>query len=269
MNLMTIFSVNKKLESWNSTLKIAVRKRLVGTIPVFEVVEEEKRNQPLPIIVYYHGWQINKTLVITQGRKLAQRGFRVILPDAMNHGERIQEVAPIPSLTFFQSIHTNLFEFGYIIDYFKQRHLTTEFIGVGGLSMGGMTTCALLTQNPQIKAAACVMGTPALTDYRDMIYKHASSNGYFMPEDYLTLTSWIPRYDLSRQAELLGDRPFFIWHGDEDEKVPFSQTKAFVDANPELNLEVHFEHAGHLVQTVTMDKIADFFERSHQEFLSQ
>ena len=29
-----------------------------------------------------------KELVLTQGRKLARENFRVILPDAANHGER-------------------------------------------------------------------------------------------------------------------------------------------------------------------------------------
>src|SRR5699024_12029806 len=106
-------------------------------------------------------WHNNDAIVTTQGRKLAAKGFRVVLPDAENHGDRIQTVSSIPSLTFFNSIHTNLFEFGYIIDYFKIRHLPTNFIGVGGLSMGGMTTCALMTHNSEINAAACRMGTHA------------------------------------------------------------------------------------------------------------
>ena len=151
----------------------------------------------------------------------------------------------------------------------KNDHLPTDFIGVGGLSMGGMTTCALMTHNPEINAAACIMGTPALTDYRDMIHRHAISRNIYLPKDYFNLTAWIPKYDLARQPELLNDRPFFIWHGDEDEKVPFSQTKAFVEENTELKMEVIFEHAGHLVQTQTMDKIADFFERSHNEYLEE
>lgn len=250
-------------------MKVIVRKRKVGTIPVFEVIEDSKRNDPLPIIVYYHGWQINKTLVITQGRKLANKGFRVILPDAANHGDRIQPISKIPSLTFFNSIYTNLFEFGYIINYFKERQLINGFIGVGGLSMGGMTTSALLTHNPQINAAACVMGTPALSDYRDLIYRHATSRNLYLPEDYLDLTSWTEKYDLSKQADVLGDRPFFIWHGEDDDRVPFEQTKKFVSDNPQLNLEVYFEKANHFVETITMDKIADFFARSYQNFLRQ
>lgn len=250
------------------TLKITVRKRLIGTIPSFELVNESNKNKKLPIIVYYHGWQINKSLVFTQGRKLAQKGFRVVLPDAMNHGERHQKVSKIPSLTFFQSIHTNLFEFAYIINYFKERHLINDFIGVGGLSMGGMTTCALLTHNLDIKAAACVMGTPALTDYRNLIKSHAARSNIFLPNDYEQLTQWVTEYDLAKQPVLLRDRPLFIWHGDQDDKVPFEQTKSFVDKNPQLNLEVHFEKAGHLVTPQTMDKITEFFVKSYQEFIA-
>lgn len=63
-------------------MKLAVRKRKIGNIPVLEVVPEEMIYEPLPLIIYYHGWQTSKELVLTQGRKLAREGFRVVLPDA-------------------------------------------------------------------------------------------------------------------------------------------------------------------------------------------
>lgn len=129
-------------------VKIEVRHRLVGTIPLLEVVAKEKLYEKLPLIVYYHGWQTSKELVLTQGRKLAQAGFRVALPDAENHGERKRVVSKIPSLTFWQSIQTNLFEFAAITSFFEHLGLV-DSIGVGGISMGGMTTTALLTQNIQ------------------------------------------------------------------------------------------------------------------------
>lgn len=69
-------------------MKLTIRKRTLGTIPLLEVVQKENRNELLPLIVYYHGWQSSKELVLTQGRKLAQAGFRVLLPDAANHGDR-------------------------------------------------------------------------------------------------------------------------------------------------------------------------------------
>lgn len=58
-------------------MKLTIRKRTLGTIPLLEVVEEARRNDTLPLIVYYHGWQSSKELVLTQGRYLAEAGFRV------------------------------------------------------------------------------------------------------------------------------------------------------------------------------------------------
>jgi len=242
-------------------MKTSTRKRQIGNIPALEVTLESNKNSLLPLIIYYHGWQINKELMLTQGRKLAERGFRVVLPDAANHGERSQPMSRIPSLAFFNSIHTNLFEFGFIVDYFQKRKLADDRIGVGGVSMGGMTTCALLTHNPNIQAAACVMGTPKLMAYRERIEMHAGEANRFLPDDYQDLTSWIPKYDLSLQSEKLGTRPLFIWHGQRDWIVPYNRVEEFVKANPELNLDVHFEEADHLVEVKTMEKVADFFER--------
>ena len=92
-------------------MKVVVRKRTVGNIPLLEVVAEDKIYEPLPLVIYYHGWQTAKELVLTQGRKLAAKNFRVLLPDATNHGERKTKTSEIPSLTFWDSIQTNLYEF--------------------------------------------------------------------------------------------------------------------------------------------------------------
>ena len=143
-------------------MKLAIREHILGTIPLLEVIPEDKIGEKLPLIIYYHGWQSQKELTLTQGRYLARAGFRVLLPDAFNHGERRNPMTDIPSLTFWQSIHTNLFEFGYLVNAMKKKGLVEDQIGVGGVSMGGMTTAALLTHHPEIKAAACVMGTPKL-----------------------------------------------------------------------------------------------------------
>ena len=82
-----------------------ILKRSVNQIPVLEVVLKELREERIPVVIYYHGWQTSKELVLTQGRKIAQQGIRVILPDAMNHGERKQPVSSIPSYTFWDSIY--------------------------------------------------------------------------------------------------------------------------------------------------------------------
>lgn len=242
-------------------MKLTIRKRTLGTIPLLEVVQKENRNELLPLIVYYHGWQSSKELVLTQGRKLAQAGFRVLLPDAANHGDRYQEMTRIPSLTFWQSIHTNLFEFGFIVNHFKKLGLADDRIGVGGVSMGGFTTCALLTHNPEIKAAACVMGSPKPVAYRDRILTRAAEMNRFYPHDYESLLSWIPSYDLSLSSETLAGRPLLFWHGTEDHIVPYEDTAAFIKENQIPNIRFIKEDEKHLVKGPTMDEITSFFVR--------
>lgn len=243
-------------------MKLSIRKRTLSTIPLLEVVPKEKRNDPLPLIVYYHGWQSSKELVLTQGRRLAQAGFRVLLPDAANHGERKQPITKIPSLTFWQSIQTNLFEFGYIINHFQKLGLADDRIAVGGVSMGGITTCALLTRHAEIRAAACIMGSPKPTEYRERIFEYATASGRFFPQDYHSLLAWIPEYDLSFQPEVLNNRPVYFWHGTRDDRIPYAHVSDFVDQNPDLNLEFETEDEGHLVKVATMEKITDFFVRT-------
>lgn len=253
---------NEELDKEGNTVKTTIRRRQIGEIPTLEVVPAIYRNQPLPLIVYYHGWQSNKELNLTQGRKLAQIGFRVILPDAMNHGSRKQPVSAIPSLTFWQSIQSNLFEFGAIIQHFRKLNLILDDkIGVGGTSMGGFTTSALLTHHPEIKAAACMMGSSTPIQYRNRLIKHAKTfTNRFVPEDLADLTAWIDQYDLSIQAEKIAGRPFFIWHGEQDMAVPYDQTLAFVEANKHMqNIQFVHEDEGHLIRTKTMDLMTDFF----------
>ena len=127
--------------------------------------------------------------------------------------------------------------------------------------MGGMTTCGLLTKHPEITAAACIMGSPAMIKYRERIQYHASAAGFFLPNDYESLVSWIDHYDLQSQIETLAARPLLFWHGTEDEKIPYEHVKAFVDQFPQKNIELISEAQRHLVKGETMNLVTDFFEK--------
>lgn len=244
-------------------MKLSIEEHIVGTIPLLEVVPADQKNKKLPLIIYYHGWQSQKELTLTQGRYLAREGFRVLLPHAFNHGKRKNPMTDIPSLTFWQSIHTNLFEFGYLVDALQKRGLADDRIGVGGVSMGGMTTSALLTRHPEIKAAACVMGTPKLVAYRERIFKHASQMERFFPEDYNHLLKWIPEYDLSLQPEKINGRPLLFWHGKQDVVVPYKHVVEFIEENRDKkNIQFINDDEAHLVRPQTMEKITRFFVES-------
>lgn len=240
-------------------MKISIRRRLLGQIPILELVQEEQKNDCLPTVIYYHGWQSRKELNLTAGRRLAKAGYRALLPDAENHGERYRPYSKIPSMTFWQSIQTNLFEFGYIVDHFQQLGLADQRLAVAGVSMGGISTCALLCQHPEIQAAACLMGTPMPVHYAQRIGRHARAAGRYFPADARTLLGWLEAYDLSQQAQALDDRPLFIWHGRQDDRIPFQEAESFVQANPQLALHFQAADEGHLVRVETIKTMVDFF----------
>lgn len=247
-------------------MKLTIRERTIHSIPTLEIIQEELSNQPLPLVIFYHGWRNNKELMLTQGRRLANQGFRVILPDSMNHGERrFTEISTIPGVTFLSSIQYNIIEFNLLINYFQERNwILDERIGVGGYSMGGMTTAALLAQHPEIKVAASIMGTPKPSDYIQLIQEKSRAMGRYVPTDLRRILSWVPLFDLSLQPEKLAGRPVLFWHGTLDEKIPYEDTFSFYQANKEQDYakETVFltgEGEGHLVTIQLMDQITDFF----------
>ncbi|MFK4566913.1 fermentation-respiration switch protein FrsA (DUF1100 family) [Enterococcus sp. UD-01] len=249
-------------------MKISIRHRFIKKIPVLEVVAEDNKMQPLPLVVYYHGWQSAKELSLTQARKLARKGIRVILPDAMNHGERkTGPISPIPSITFWSSIQYNIIEFSQLIRYFDKLGLILDQqIGVGGVSMGGITTCALLTQHPEIKVAASMMGTPQPLRYIERVMERAAEMDYFVPEDLPLLLDWVSNYDLSKAPDKLAERPVLFWHGTKDPKIPYEDMADFyeeIKAEPYAKNSrfITGEEEGHLVKGEMMDVVADWFEQ--------
>lgn len=249
-------------------MKISVFERQIGQIPILEVVLDSERYTPLPLIIFYHGWQTSKELVLTQARKLAQHRIRVILPDAMFHGERKMPVSTIPSATFWTSIQFNFIEFDSLIDYYhKKRLIADNLIGVGGYSMGGITASGLLVEHPEITAAACIMGTPAPVAYSQLIFKSANKHGRPIPSDLKQTLTWLEHFDLSLHPDRLNQRPFLLWHGTEDYKIPYQDVQDFyLKVQKKLvGSQTHLltgQDKGHLVTPETMDTITDFFTTS-------
>jgi len=243
-----------------------IYQQMIQDVPILEVIPEDGFHKQLPLVIFYHGWRSSKELVLTQARKLAQKNIRVILPDAMNHGQRLADVSSIPSFTFWNSIQGNLTEYSLIRDYYSNKDLIKDNkIGVGGYSMGAMTTGALLTAHPEITAATIIMGTPDLSTYARLVRKYAKRRGIYVPDDLEQLTSWINAYDLSQHPETIDHRPLLFWHGTDDYRIPYRQSKDFFDRihNESYADQVAFitgYKAGHLVEPRLMDKVANFFE---------
>ncbi|HCT95766.1 alpha/beta fold hydrolase [Vagococcus sp.] len=248
-------------------MKLSIKERHIAEIPILEVVAETLLNEPLPLILYYHGWRNNKELVLTQARRLAREGFRVVLPDAMHHGERrVTEISSIPTFTFWSSIQYNLAEYHVLVRYYEERELILdERIGVGGYSMGGITTAALMSQHASIKVGTSIMGTPQPYRYYRYMKDHINARvPYGYPPEMDHLLSWIPHYDLSLQPEKLANRPLLIWHGTDDDRIPYEQAFDFyktikTKSYGEQTVFLTGKNEGHLVTIPLMDEITTFF----------
>lgn len=210
-------------------MKFNTIKRYIEHIPVFEITPEASSTEALPLVVYYHGWKTSKELAMTPARKIAQHNIRVVIPDAMNHGERrIKQHSSIPSITFWSSIQHNLSEFDLIKNFYSDRGLIKDNnIGVGGFSMGGMTTAGLLTHHPEIRVGAILMGTPNYQGFVDRVVYHAGQMDRHIPTGFRDLLSWTNTFDLNQQPEKLAGRPVYFWHGTEDAKIPYDSSHNF------------------------------------------
>ncbi|MGX6961778.1 alpha/beta fold hydrolase [Vagococcus xieshaowenii] len=257
-------------------MKLTIRKRMIKEIPTLEVVPSDYSSKQLPLVIFYHGWQTSKELLLTQARKIAKKGFRVILPDAMFHGERKKWArSSIPSFTFWTSIQYNIMEFNLMIDYFKHHDWLGDYpIIVGGYSMGGITTAALMRQHPEIAIGVSIMGTPTPVSYfNHMQTRIKAERSIDVAPDLIRLLNWIPNYDLGLSPETINSRPLFIWHGTEDSKIPYSEAKNFyheIKGN-DYAKEVVFvtgDNEGHLVTPDLMEVIAQFIEKHTKRALN-
>lgn len=188
---------------------------------------------------------------------LAEKGYRVVLPDSMYHGSREQGVNSMQRMvSFWDIVMKNVKELGMIKDVLDERNLILNGrIGIAGTSMGGITTSAALTQYPWIKTAAVLMGSPKLSIFARSLIEGLKKKGNLPVTDETInqLYQQLEQYDLSKQPEKLNQRPLFFWHGVNDPAVPFDHSYNFYQDVKEryVNQEdIHFlreENRGHKV----------------------
>ncbi|MBY7143088.1 alpha/beta fold hydrolase [Virgibacillus sp. NKC19-3] len=222
---------------------IGVYEENIGRIPSLIVVDSKKENQALPVLTYFHGFTSSKEINLPLAYLLAEKGYRVVLPDSRYHGQRETDISSVKKqISFWDIVMQNVEELETIKDFFDQKGLILDQrFGVAGTSMGGITTSAALTQYPWIKAAAVLMGSPKITIYAKTLVNNFKKMGDLpITEEMIgDLYEQLAYYDLSTQAEKLEGRPLLFWHGENDDVVPFDHAYTFYQEAKELyeNLE--------------------------------
>jgi fermentation-respiration switch protein FrsA (DUF1100 family) len=243
-----------------------------NNIPLLHVFPDGRKEEKLPTVVFFHGHMSAKEHNLHYAYQMAEKGMRVLLPDALLHGEREEGLDAIQiSLRFWEVVLTSIEELAYIHKTMHEKQWVQSEIGVGGTSMGGITTLGALTTYPWIKAAAVMMGAANYVQLAKAQMAQFESKGFKLPitaEERKQMLGTLARFDATKNKGILNKRPVFFWHGEQDATVPYSPTFSFYKALKEEYEEVP-EHlyfmsekeAGHAVSRRGMLAAAEWLSR--------
>lgn len=240
-------------------------------LPILEVVKANLDQEALPTVFFYHGWEGYKEKVLEEAYRLAEKDFRVILPDAYNHGER-QATPTQDPIIFWDVVNHTVKEFSELVDvYVREEKTIVDRVGVAGLSMGGIISSAILAQYDWVKAASILMGSPAPIQLTKWLLKNNAIETE--AKEMLTDKELVERklaelkpISLALHADKLAGRPLYIWHGANDQIVPVEFTEDFVRENQdkEYGRNIQFEltkGVGHKVPGEIIQEMSTYFQR--------
>ena len=239
---------------------IIVQNEKWGNIPLLHVYNEINKDSKVPVAIFLHGFTSAKEHNLHYAYELADKGLRVLLPDAHLHGERDQSLDEIQlALRFWETVLTSIEEVGVLHKELKQRSLIDDetTIGVSGTSMGGIETLGCLNVYPWIDAAAVMMGSPGFVYLAEAQMAQFEAGGFKLPltdAERMQMLETLSNFDLTLNPAALDNRPVFFWHGVQDSTVPyeptfkfFNEMKALYSDDPERFQFMTDRKAGHAV----------------------
>lgn len=210
---------------------------LIGDIPA--LIIEADSSEDLAWVIHYHGWGSKKENHRLMASSLAASGFRVLVPDSLYHGERLEE----REMDFLpQVLLANLGEFDDLVSY-----LGTKRVLLSGHSMGAMSAGLILHHKNKAQAAVVING---YLTYRDQEMDIGQELKGLDPLDYL---------------ENVQDKSLLILHGTRDDVVDIEvQRDYFKKARgafrPGHLLMEEIEGVGHFVSLSMLEKTIEFFK---------
>ena len=236
-----------------------IKEELWSGIPFLHIVEEKSEKQEVPVVIFLHGFTSAREHNLHYAHNLAKKGIRVLLPDAHLHGVRDQNLDEVElSLRFWEIVMTSIEEVNVLQNELKKRgFVTTGKIGIGGTSMGGITTLGSLAIYNWVDAAIVMMGAPGFVELSKAQMSEVEAKGFKLPiteDEKNQLLDKLSMFDLTKNPSALKGRPVYFWHGKKDPVVPYAPTyqfyesmkEAYVD-RPEQFTFVTDKDAGHAV----------------------
>ncbi|RFU68050.1 esterase [Peribacillus saganii] len=252
---------------------ILVNKECIGTIPALHIAKKDMWNQKLPLIMFIHGFTSAKEHNLHYAYLMAEKGFRVVLPDAFLHGEREQAMKESKlAMSFWEIVIRTIQELERIKQEFDDRGLIENGkIGVAGTSLGGIITLGSLAVYDWITAAVSLMGNPAYVKLAKLQIDEIAKMRYGLTlteEEIQRQLNQLGKFDLSLQPEKIAGRPIMFWHAENDNVVPIqhafelyeSLLPVYEQSKDKLSF-IRDKRAGHKVSREGVLKTAEWFTR--------
>lgn len=250
---------------------IGIKHEMIAHIPALIIEDSKHEGEPLPVVTYIHGITSAKEQNLSIAYLLAEKGYRVILPDCYLHGERAEGLSNQEiSYKLWEVVLRNLKELPILYQAMKEQNLLkNDQFGLAGTSMGGITTSAALTQFDWIKVAAVLMGSPQPVRFAEEQVATLKQMDVEVPlteEEQQQLIRSLSTIDLSKQVDKLAERPIFFWHGEKDQVVPFDHSYSFYNdaishyKNPENIRFLREVERDHKVSLYAIHETVKWFE---------
>lgn len=210
-------------------------------------------SQPKGVVLFYHGWTSAKELQSVRGRILAAYGYDVLIPDAINHGERgpIDYDNPVAYSAFWQTIFQNVDEGKVWIEYMKKAYPGLPYI-VMGHSMGGFTTLGLMSRYADFTTAVAMNGS----GWWDESERHFRAALWLdKPSDYPQLMEKLAALDPYTHTDHLIGKSVLSLDGGADHVVHKAAEKLYMEKLKRLGIDskmIVYESLDHFVTTNMM-----------------
>ena len=228
----------------------------IDGIPAIHAAPMAQMDQALPTIFFFHSYRASKELVSFFGYMLAVVGFRVILPEAHMHGARFDGDDTVRLTSFWDILKRSIDELPLYRNHYAEKGLIADGrVGVAGTSMGGFAALGCMARYEWVRAVASYMGSGYYLDLSRTLYPPLGVCNADTEAQHAQRMAPMAAYDISRQLEKLANRPLFIWHGEQDEMVPFAESARLRADLAARGLSANLEFVSDPVAThkVTMD----------------
>lgn len=231
-------------------------------------------------IVMLHGFGRNKTDLLLAAMCMADRGYRVIVPDLRGHGN-----STVDRVSFGPRESRDVRD---LIDFLQKKGAVAGPVGILGVSMGGAVALDCAAADDRIKTVVAIEPMQPIAEVLRQIADTPSIQWIFFGSD--RITPWLLKQlsagkmlepVVARAGELTGqpilafdprksvaatNKPILLIHGTKDQVVPLAFTSSLLSAAPNKRSKLLTYPSGHIELPLQLETwrtpMQDWFDRN-------